>query len=223
MVIKMKILDELKVIPNNIDLFYTAFTHTSYCNENKNVESYERLEFLGDKILDFIVSEYLYKNRHIFEGEMTKIRASHVCEDALAEYSLNSHFDEYLRLGRGEELTGGRSKKTILADVFEAFIGALYLDQGMEKTKEFVRNTVIKSINKNEELFNDYKSELQELVQTNKKSLEYVLVRETGPSHDKEFEVNVVVENIVYGSGIGKTKKEAEQNAAKDALGKRAC
>lgn len=223
MVIKMKILDELKVIPNNIDLFYTAFTHTSYCNENKNVESYERLEFLGDKILDFIVSEYLYKNRHIFEGEMTKIRASHVCEDALAEYSLNSHFDEYLRLGRGEELTGGRSKKTILADVFEAFIGALYLDQGMEKTKEFVRDTVIKSINKNEELFNDYKSELQELVQTNKKSLEYVLVRETGPSHDKEFEVNVVVENIVYGSGIGKTKKEAEQNAAKDALGKRAC
>lgn len=222
MVIKMKILDELKVIPNDINLFETAFTHTSYCNENKNVESYERLEFLGDKILDFIVSEYLYKNRHIFEGEMTKIRASHVCEDALAEYSLNSHFDEYLRLGKGEELTGGRGKKTILADVFEAFIGALYLDQGMEKTKEFVRNTVIKSINKNEEIFNDYKSELQELVQTSKKSLEYVLIRETGPSHDKEFEVNVVVENIVYGSGIGKTKKEAEQNAAKDALSKRA-
>ena len=218
----MKILDELKVIPNDINLFETAFTHTSYCNENKNVESYERLEFLGDKILDFIVSEYLYKNRHIFEGEMTKIRASHVCEDALAEYSLNSHFDEYLRLGKGEELTGGRGKKTILADVFEAFIGALYLDQGMEKTKQFVRNTVIKSINKNEEIFNDYKSELQELVQTSKKSLEYVLIRETGPSHDKEFEVNVVVENIVYGSGIGKTKKEAEQNAAKDALSKRA-
>lgn len=218
----MKILEELKVIPNDIKLFETAFTHTSYSNENKNVENYERLEFLGDKILDFIVSEYLYINRHLFEGEMTKIRASHVCEDALAEYSLNSHFDEYLRLGKGEELTGGRGKKTILADVFEAFIGALYLDQGMEKTKEFVKNTVIKSINKNEELFNDYKSELQELVQTNKKSLEYVLVRETGPSHDKEFEVNVVVEDIVYGTGIGKTKKEAEQNAAKDALGKKA-
>lgn len=218
----MKILEELKVIPNDIKLFETAFTHTSYSNENKNVENYERLEFLGDKILDFIVSEYLYKNRHLFEGEMTKIRAAHVCEDALAEYSLNSHFDEYLRLGKGEELTGGRGKKTILADVFEAFIGALYLDQGMEKAKEFVKNTVIKSINKNEELFNDYKSELQELVQTNKKSLEYVLVRETGPSHDKEFEVNVVVEDIVYGTGIGKTKKEAEQNAAKDALGKKA-
>ena len=218
----MKILDELKIVPNDITLFETAFTHTSYCNENKNTESYERLEFLGDKVLDFIVSEYLYKNRHLFEGEMTKIRASHVCEDALSEYSLNSKFDENLRLGKGEELTGGRYKKAILADCFEAFIGALYVDQGIDKTKEFVSNTVISSINKNEELFNDYKSELQELVQTNKKSLEYVLVRETGPSHDKEFEVNVIVENIVYGTGVGKTKKEAEQNAAKDALDKKA-
>ncbi len=220
--INMKILKELNVIPNDINLFYTAFTHTSYSNENKDAESYERLEFLGDKILDFIVSEYLYKNMHLVEGEMTKVRASHVCEEALAEYSLNSHFDEYLRLGKGEELTGGRSKKAILADAFEAFIGALYLDQGMEKTKEFVENTVIKSINKNEEIFNDYKSKLQELVQTKKKSLEYVLVRESGPSHDKEFEVNVIVEDIVYGSGVGKTKKEAEQNAAKDALRKKA-
>lgn len=218
----MKILEELNIIPNNIELFETAFTHSSYCNENKDTESYERLEFLGDKVLDFIVSEYLYLNRHLFEGEMTKLRASHVCEDALSEYSLNSNFNEYLRLGRGEELTGGRGKKAILADCFEAFIGALYIDQGIEKTKEFVKNTVIKSINKNEELFNDYKSVLQELVQTNKKSLEYVLVRETGPSHDKEFEVNVIVENIVYGTGIGKTKKEAEQNAAKDALSKKA-
>ena len=219
----MKILEELNVIPNNINLFYTAFTHTSYCNENKNTESYERLEFLGDKVLDFIVSEYLYKNRHLFEGEMTKIRASHVCEDALSEYSLNCNFDEYLKLGKGEELTGGRTKKAILADAFEAFIGALYLDQGIEKTKDFVKNTVIKSINKNEDLFIDYKSELQELVQTSKKSLEYNLIRESGPSHDKEFEVNVIVENIVYGTGIGKTKKEAEQNAAKDALCKKAC
>lgn len=218
----MKILDELKIIPNNMELFLTAFTHSSYCNENKETESYERLEFLGDKVLDFIVSEYLYINRHLVEGEMTKVRASHVCEDALSEYSLNCHFDEYLRLGKGEEITGGRHKKAILADVFEAFIGALYIDQGIDKTKEFVNSTVIKSINKNEEIFNDYKSRLQEFVQTDKKSLEYVLVSEKGPSHDKEFEVNVVVENIIYGKGIGKTKKEAEQNAAKDALNKMA-
>jgi len=218
----MKILEELNVVPNDLSLFETAFTHSSYCNEHKECESYERLEFLGDKVLDFIVSEYLYLNRHLFEGEMTKLRAAHVCEDALSEYSINSHFDEYLKLGRGEELTGGRGKKAILADAFEAFIGALYIDQGIDKTKEFVMNTVIKSINKNEELFNDYKSVLQEMVQTTKKSLEYVVVRETGPSHDKEFEVNVIVENIIYGTGVGKTKKEAEQNAAKDALSKKA-
>ena len=218
----MKILEELRIIPNNMELFLTAFTHSSYCNENKDTESYERLEFLGDKVLDFIVTEYLYINRHLVEGEMTKVRASHVCEDALSEYSLNCHFDEYLRLGKGEEVTGGRHKKAILADVFEAFIGALYLDQGMDKTKEFVNKTVIKSINKNEEIFNDYKSKLQELVQTDKKSLEYIVVSEKGPSHDKEFEINVVVENIVYGKGIGKTKKEAGQNAAKDALDKMA-
>jgi len=218
----MKILDTLNINTDNIEIYETAFTHSSYCNENKNVESYERLEFLGDKVLDFVVSEYLYKNKNIEEGEMTKIRASHVCEDALSEYSVSCDFSSLLRLGKGEELTGGRGKKTILADVFEAFIGALYIDQGIEKTKEFINKTVIDSINRNEELFNDYKSLFQELVQTDKKSLEYVLIRESGPSHDKEFEVNVIVDNIVYGRGIGKTKKEAEQNAAKNALDKRA-
>lgn len=217
----MKILNDLNVKPNNIDLFLTAFTHTSYANEFK-VESYERLEFLGDKVLDFIVSDYLYKNMHELEGEMTKIRASHVCEEALSEYSINCNFNEYIRLGKGEENSGGRLKKAILADVFEAFIGALYLDQGINKAKEFVNNTVIKSIRKKEEIFNDYKSKLQELVQTDKLSLEYVLINEWGPAHDKGFEVNVVVEDIVYGTGIGKTKKEAEQNAAKDALDKMA-
>ena len=146
----MEILDKLNIVTNNISLYEIAFTHTSYCNENKSSTSYERLEFLGDKILDFIVN--------LEEGAMTKLRASHVCEDALAEYALKEHFDEYLRLGKGEELTGGRQKKAILADSFEAFIGALYIDQGMEKTKEFVNNTVILSIKKNEEIFNDYKS-----------------------------------------------------------------
>ena len=217
----MKILEELHINPNNLDLFLTAFTHTSYANEYK-VESYERLEFLGDKVLDFIVSDYLYRNMHELEGEMTKLRASHVCEDALSEYSLNCNFSEYIRLGKGEELSGGRTKKAILADVFEAFIGALYLDQGINKARDFVNNTVIRSIRKNEEIFNDYKSKLQELVQTDKMSLEYVITSESGPAHDKEFEVDVIVEDIVYGHGIGKTKKEAEQNAAKDALDKMA-
>ena len=218
----MEILKKLNVIPKDITIYETAFTHSSFCNENKGFEDYERLEFLGDKVLDFIVSEFLYRKRHVLEGEMTKIRASHVCEEALAEYSLNCNFDKNLRLGKGEELTGGRSKKAILADVFEAFIGALYIDQGLDIVSKFVDMTVIDSINKNEEIFNDYKSLLQELVQTDKKSLEYILINETGPSHDKKFTVNVVVSNIVYGTGVGKTKKEAEQNAAKDALDKRA-
>ena len=218
----MEILKKLNVIPKDITIYETAFTHSSFCNENKGFEDYERLEFLGDKVLDFIVSEFLYRKRHVLEGEMTKIRASHVCEEALAEYSLNCNFDKNLRLGKGEELTGGRSKKAILADVFEAFIGALYIDQGLDIVRKFVDMTVIDSINKNEEIFNDYKSLLQELVQTDKKSLEYILINEIGPSHDKKFTVNVVVSNIVYGTGVGKTKKEAEQNAAKDALDKRA-
>lgn len=218
----MEILEKLNIKPNDLNLFQTAFTHTSYCNEVKNVDSYERLEFLGDKVIDFVVSEYLYKSKNIEEGEMTKIRASHVCEDALSEYALNCEFDKYIRLGKGEENTGGRLKKAILADVFEAFIGALYIDQGIDMVKGFINNTVIDSINKNEELFNDYKSLLQEMVQTNKKSLDYIVVKETGPAHNKNFEVNVIVENIVYGKGIGKTKKEAEQMAAKDALLKKA-
>lgn len=218
----MEIFNKYNIIPNDMNLFLTAFTHSSYCNENKGVESYERLEFLGDKVIDFVVSEYLYKSEHIEEGEMTKIRAAHVCEDALYEYSINCDFSKYLRLGKGEEHTGGRNKKTILADVFEAFIGALYLDQGIEITREFIYGTVIESIKRKEEIFSDYKSALQEFVQTNKKSIEYVVINESGPSHNKKFEVNVIVENIVYGTGLGKTKKEAEQNAAKDALNKRA-
>ncbi len=218
----MNILNELGIKPKDISIYETAFTHSSYCNEIKNVDSYERLEFLGDKILDFIVSEYLYKNKHIEEGEMTKMRAAHVCEDALYEYALKLNFNTCLRLGKGEELSGGRNKKAILADAFEAFIGALYIDQGIDVVKQFITNTVIDSIEKNEEIFSDYKSILQEMVQTDKKSLEYVLVNETGPSHLKEFKVNVVVENIIYGTGIGKTKKEAEQMAAKNALDKKA-
>lgn len=218
----MNILNELHINSNNIEIYETAFTHTSYCNENKDAKSYERLEFLGDKVIDFVVSEYLYNKSNIDEGEMTKKRAAHVCEDALYEYSLNNNFDKYLRLGKGEEATGGREKKAIIADVFEAFVGALYLDQGIDRARSFIYSTVINSIRKKEEIFVDYKSILQEMVQTDKKSLEYNIIGEIGPSHDKEFKVEVRVENIVYGVGIGKTKKEAEQMAAKNALDKKA-
>ena len=130
----------------NEKLIARAFTHSSYVNENKNGEDYERLEFLGDKILDFLVSEYLYVNAHLHEGEMTKIRANYVCENALYEYSKTLNFSKYLRLGKGEEATGGRDKKAILADVFEAFLAAIYLTYGMQKAKDIVYDIVIKAI-----------------------------------------------------------------------------
>ena len=205
------------------DLIKTAFTHSSYVNETKKGEDYERLEFLGDKILDFIVSEYLYTTKDLREGEMTKIRANYVCENALYDYSKKLDFGKYLRLGKGEESTGGRDRKAILADVFEAFIAAIYLTYGLGKVKEIVNDIVITAIEEEKDYFlHDYKSILQELVQTDKQGAIYEVINEEGPSHDKTFKVNVKVNDVVLGEGIAKSKKEAEQEAAKDALSKRA-
>lgn len=211
----------------NIDfkdpIYIRAFTHSSYVNENKKGEDYERLEFLGDKILDFIISEYLYVNNHYSEGEMTKLRASYVCENALYEYSLKLKLNDYLRLGKGEEATGGRTRKAIVADIFEAFLAATYLKYGLEKAKEIVYDVVVPYIENGVDLFlNDYKSLLQELVQTDKKSTEYEVIKEEGPAHNKTFTVIVKVNGLVFGKGVASTKKEAEQLAAKDALSKQA-
>jgi ribonuclease-3 len=203
------------------DLYIRAFTHSSYSNETKKNEDYERLEFLGDKILDFIVSEYLYINEHLSEGEMTRLRASYVCENALYEYSNKLEFYKYLRLGKGEENTGGRHKKAILADVFEAFLAATYLLYGIDVVKNIVNDVVIPYIENEDNIFlNDYKSKLQEYVQTDKKSLEYEVINEEGPANNKVFTVVVKVDNIVFGKGTANSKKEAEQEAAKDALEK---
>ena len=218
----MKILEELNIEPRNVMLYEQAFMHTSYCNEKDIEDSYERLEFLGDKVIDLILSEYLYRHKHIEEGEMTKIRASYVCENALYEYALRLHFNEYVKLGKGEEASGGSMRKAILADVFEAFVGALYIDKGLNEAKGFVNKIIISDLEKNNEYFNDYKSLLQELVQTDKKSVEYVVINETGPAHNKSFTIKVVVGGIALGIGNGGTKKEAEQNAAKGALDKQA-
>ncbi len=203
------------------DLYIRAFTHSSYSNETKKNEDYERLEFLGDKILDFIVSEYLYINEHLSEGEMTRLRASYVCENALYEYSNKLEFYKYLRLGKGEENTGGRHKKAILADVFEAFLAATYLLYGIDVVKNIVNDVVIPYIENEDNIFlNDYKSKLQEYVQTDKKSLEYEVINEEGPANNKIFTVVVKVDNIIFGKGTANSKKEAEQEAAKDALEK---
>ncbi len=216
-------LEEKYGINLNEKLIKRAFTHSSYVNETKKGEDYERLEFLGDKILDFIVSEYLYINEHLTEGEMTKIRASYVCENALYEYSKRLNFGKYLRLGKGEESTGGRNRKAILADVFEAFLASIYITYGFNKVKEIIYDTVIKSIENKEDLFlKDYKSTLQELIQSDKESVIYEVINETGPSHDKTFTIAVKLDNVTLGVGVAGSKKEAEQEAAKDALSKQA-
>lgn len=216
----MEILKKLNVSINNMELYEEAFTHTSYANEHGCV-SYERLEYLGDAILEFIMSDYLYRNTEYPEGDMTKIRAHYVCENALYEYSLHAKLNEYLRLGNGEEENGGKYRKAIVADIYEAFIGALYLDQGVEKAKEFIYETAIPYVKENKlDFYNDYKSKLQEFVQTDKRCLEYVLVNEEGPAHNKTFEVVVKIDNIIYGRGKAHSKKEAEQLAAKSALEK---
>ncbi len=210
----MNIFEKLNI--KNNELYATAFTHSSYANEN-NCTSYERLEYLGDAIVDFIIGEYLYKTTNLGEGEMTKLRAKYVCEDALYEYSMQLNLNNYLKLGNGEK----ELKKAIVADIFESFIGALYLDKGFKKTEEFIHEYVIPLIEENKISFGtDYKSRLQEFVQTDKRSLEYIVVNEEGPSHDKLFTVIVKIDDITYGSGIAKSKKIAEQNAAKDALDK---
>ena len=216
----MKILEELGIIPNNISIYEKAFSHTSYANEN-NVESYERLEFLGDAVLELVISEYLYRNTERVEGEMTKLRSAYVCENANFEYAMELGLNEYLKLGHGEEENGGRTRKAIVADIFESFIGAMFLDQGLDVVKKFIYKVVIPKIeDKSLELFNDYKSVLQELVQTDKRSLVYEVVEESGPSHDKTFTVVVKIDDIIYGKGTAHSKKEAEQQAAHDALKK---
>lgn len=216
----MKILDTLSIVPNNIKIYETALTHTSYANEN-DCESYERLEYLGDAVLELIISEYLYKNTEHGEGEMTKLRSHYVCENACNEYSLMLGLNDDLRLGHGEEETGGRTRKAIVADIFESFIGAMFLDQGFEFVRKFIYDKIVPLIeSKSLDFFMDYKSILQELVQTDKRSLEYVIVDEQGPSHDKTFTTVVKIDNIVYGKGVAHSKKEAEQAAARDALKK---
>ena len=216
----MKLLDDLRIKYKNEKLYLTALTHTSYANEN-NEESYERLEYLGDAVMELVMSEYLYKNTSFEEGVMTKLRAKYVCEDANYEYAKRLNLNKYLRLGHGEEENGGRYRKAIVADIFEAFIGAMYLDLGFDIVKDFIYNNVIPLIeNKEIEFDNDYKSLLQELVQTDKRSLEYVVVDEFGPAHNKTFKVIVKIDDIIYGEGIAHSKKEAEQQAAHDALKK---
>lgn len=216
----MELLNNLGIQTEKVKLYEQALTHTSYANEN-DTKNYERLEYLGDAVLELIISEYLYKNIEHEEGTLTKLRSNYVCENALYEYSLKLGLNEYIRLGHGELESGGKFRKAIVADVFEAFMGALFLDQGFEKSRQFIYDNIIPFIEKKElVIVNDYKSLLQEWVQTDKRSLQYIVVLEDGPAHNKTFTVEARIDNIVYGKGIAHSKKEAEQSAAKDALQK---
>ena len=190
-------------------------------SEHKAKNDYERLEFLGDAVLDLVVADYLYSNQKEKEGEMTKIRASYVCENALFEYSMNLGLNEYIKVGHGEEKEGGKFKKAIVADIFEALIGAIYLDLGYATARKTVLQIIVPYIeNPDITFFSDYKSALQEYVQTVQKSLTYNLIKEEGPAHERVFTVEVEVDGITYGVGVGQSKKEAEQEAAKEALKK---
>lgn len=202
------------------ELLRQALTHSSFANEkHKKQSDNERLEFLGDAVLELVSSEFLFNNYpKMPEGEMTKFRASIVCEPTLALCTKEIGLGKYLYLGKGEDLTGGRNRKSILSDAMEAVIGAIYLDGGFEAAKAFVHRFILVDV-EHKKLFHDSKTILQELVQGNyKEELHYVLVGEEGPDHDKSFKVEAMIGDKVVGHGTGHTKKAAEQEAAYEAL-----
>ena len=214
----MNFLEKFNIKLKNENLLKIALTHSSYANEHKGCKNYERLEFLGDAVLELVTSEYFYLYTNYKEGQMTKLRASYVCEKALATYAKKIGIDKHIRLGHGQI---HNLNDTIIADVFEAVVGAIYLDQGFDIAKNYIDTIIIPYIKKHIDFNADYKTRLQELVQTGRKSLEYEVVKETGESHKKTFEVVVKIDDIIYGRGKGSSKKEAEQMAALDAYNKR--
>ena len=207
---------------NNIGLLKNALTHSSYANEKKtgNYKDNERLEFLGDAVLELTSSEFIYtSNPDMNEGKMTRLRASIVCEPTLAMCARQIHLQEYIMLGKGEDLTGGRTRDSIISDALEALIGAIYLDGGFANAKEFIHRFVLNNV-EHMQLFYDSKTILQEIVQGDEHSgkLEYVLVEESGPDHNKNYKVEARIGNKSYGCGEGHTKKAAEQEAAYQAI-----
>ena len=205
----------------NEKLLLEALSHSSYANENKNLKSNERLEFLGDSVLSIIVSDHIFKHfSHIPEGNLTKLRASLVCESALFDFAKKINLGDYILLGKGEEQTGGRERPSIVSDAFEAVIAAVYLDGGMETAREYVLSFIPEDITpKGSDAFHDYKTILQEVIQRNpEERVTYHLKSESGPDHDKHFTVQVMLNNNVIGEGTGRSKKTAEQAAAKEAL-----
>lgn len=210
---------------SNVKILKQAFTHSSYVNEHrrKPYEDNERLEFLGDAVLELTVSKFLYQKYPMMsEGELTKLRAAIVCEPSLVTFANELTFGTYILLGKGEELTGGRERPALLADVFEAFIGALFLDKGIDAVFLFLEKYVYPKVNAGSfSHVMDFKSQLQELVQRDSTgSIEYKILVEKGPAHNREFVSVVLLNGVEIGTGAGRSKKAAEQHAAQKALEK---
>ncbi|MCR4658211.1 MAG: ribonuclease III [Lachnospiraceae bacterium] len=217
--------ERLGFVFNDLSLLKRALTHSSYANEHgrgkgeeSSCDDYERLEFLGDAVLELSVSDHLYRTMpESREGDMTKLRASLVCEPTLSYCAKAFELDKYILLGKGEEQTGGRSRDSIISDVFEAVVGALYLDGGLDKAKEFIGEYVLKDMyNKIE--FVDSKTILQEYVQERGLELSYELISESGPAHDREYLAAALIDGKEASRGSGRSKKSAEQAAAYEAL-----
>lgn len=208
---------------NDEKLLIEAFTHSSYANDHRkrNLKNLERLEFLGDAVVELCTSEYLYnKFPELPEGQLTRMRAASVREESLAQLALECHLAQFVRLGKGEEMMNGRTRPALLCDVFEAFIGAIFQDQGLEVAREFLSNVLFPKIDNDDFSHGmDFKTSLQELVQQNGEvHITYEVIDTTGPDHEREFTVEVTVEGDSYGIGKGNSKKRAEQQAAKKAL-----
>ena len=211
----MDFLETRGITIKNEELLMQALTHTSYSNEH-GVPSYERLEFLGDAVLELATSEYFYLHSNSKEGEMTKVRASYVCEEALFEYSNSIGLTPHIRVGNGVD----KNTQSIVADCFESVLAVIYLEHGFSVAKKYALNIIVPYVEENVKFYTDSKSYLQEMVQMDKGTIEYKIINETGPQNDKTYEVEVYVDNIKYGVGTGRNKKEAEQNAARDAIKK---
>lgn len=216
----MQLLKKYKINADDTHLYQLAFLHESYSNENKLTECYERLEFLGDAVLDLVVSEYLYnRDPDLTEGELTRQRSNYVCKQALYTYSTELGLDQYIKLGNGMEMTK-REIDSVTSDVFESFIGALYLDQGLDTVKEFLSKTVLPHIDSGDVFFHDYKSELKQLCDQDGLDIAYNLIKEEGKPHNKTFQMACIIDGTCQGTGSGGSKKEAEQNASRMALDK---
>ena len=221
--LESKLREEFEIVFSDKNLLDTAFTHTSYANEHRllNISHNERLEFLGDAVLQLLISQYLFKKYpQKPEGDLSKMRSVIVREESLAGFSRQCGFDDYIRLGKGEEKSGGRDRDTILGDLFEAFLGALLLDKGVDAVEKFLNQVMIPKVEEgNFERVKDYKTTLQEFLQVEGDvSIEYRVISETGPAHAKMFEMGVYVNGREISTGIGKSKKLAEQTAAQSAL-----